>query len=173
MTTDQQNQIENYAKSLKWGPKDFYWQHTLQVRDFALMIQRRVGGDEDVVEAAALLHDVGKAELLAPEHEEISARLARKFLEKIGFTRNKIDKVTECVKYENLKPVEAKILRSADSMSLIMDKSGGKEWYFKTILKNDRKNILHEIEKSYSEIEFDFARKFVEETYNKLLEKYR
>ena len=57
-------------------------------------------------------------------------------------------------------------------MSLIMDRSGGKEWYFEIILKNDRKLILREIEESYSEIEFDFAREFVEETYNKLLVKY-
>jgi putative nucleotidyltransferase with HDIG domain len=173
MTQDQRNQIEGYAKSLKWGPKNFYWEHTTQVRDFALMIQRKVGGDKDVVEAAALLHDIGKAKLLAPEHEEISANLAETVLKKVEFSKDKIDKVVECIKYENFEPIEAQILRSADSMSLIMDESGGKEWYFKTILKNDKKNILHEIEKSYSEIEFDFAQKFVEETYNRLLERYK
>ena len=172
MTQDQRKQIENYAKSLKWGPKDFYWKHTLQVRDFALMIQKKGSGDKDIVEASALLHDIGKAKLLAPEHEEVSAKLAKQFLEKIGFGKDKVGKVIECIKYESFESVEAKILRSADSMSLIMDRSGGKEWYFEIILKNDRKLILREIEESYSEIEFDFAREFVEETYNKLLVKY-
>ena len=77
MTQDQRKQIENYAKSLKWGPKDFYWKHTLQVRGFALMIQKKGSGDKDIVEASALLHDIGKAKLLAPEHEEVSAKLAK------------------------------------------------------------------------------------------------
>ena len=91
MTQDQRKQIKNYAKSLKWGPKDFYWKHTLQVRGFALMIQKKVGGDEDVIEAATLLHDIGKAELLAPEHEEISTKLAKQFLERIRFGKDKHD----------------------------------------------------------------------------------
>lgn len=81
MNNKVRKQIEEYAKSLKWTPKNFYWEHTLRVRDFALMIQKEIGGDKDVVEASALLHDIGKAKLLAPGHEEISAQLAETFKE--------------------------------------------------------------------------------------------
>ncbi len=162
--------IEEYAKSMRWTPKDFYWKHAFQVREFALMIQNRVGGDKDVVEASALLHDIGKAKLLALGHEEISARLAKEFLVEINFDKNKIQLVVECIKYENFEFIEAKILCSADFMGLIMDK-GGQKWYFKNILENNRERILKELEKSYSEIEFDFAKKFVETTYKKLVEK--
>ncbi|MDP2860562.1 MAG: HDIG domain-containing protein, partial [bacterium] len=73
MDNKARKQIEKYSKSLKWTPKKIYWEHTSQVRDFALMIQKEIGGDKDVVEASALLHDIGKAKLLAPGHEEISA----------------------------------------------------------------------------------------------------
>lgn len=57
-------------------------------------------------------------------------------------------------------------------MSLIMDNSGGREWYFKNIFKNDKKRILDELQKSFSEIGFDFAKEFVSKNYQKLLRKY-
>ena len=172
MNNKVRKQIEEYSKSLKWTPENFYWEHTSQVRDFALMIQKEIGGDKDVVEASALLHDIGKAKLLAPGHEEISAQLAKKFLGKIKFDENKISKVIECIRYENFENLEAKILRSADSMSLIMDNSGGREWYFKNVLNNDKKRVLGELRKSFSEIGFDFAKEFVNKDYQKLLRKY-
>ncbi len=165
-------QIEEYAKLFTWTSKDFYWKHTLEVREFALMIQGKVGGDKDVVEVSALLHDIGKAKLLAPGHEEISAKLAKTFLEKIGFGKNKIKKVVECIKYENFKSIEARILSSADNTSLIMGTSEGREWYFENILKNNKKRILSVLKKAYSDIDFDFARKFVKNNYQKLIKKY-
>jgi len=171
MNNTTRKKIEEYAKSMRWTPQDYYWRHAFQVREFALMIQNRVGGDEDVVEASALLHDIGKAELLAPGHEEISAKLAGEFFEKINFDASKIRQIVECIKYEDFDFIEARILRSADSMSLIMDEKGQK-WYFENILKNNRERILKELKKSYSEIEFDFAKKFIEATYKKLVKKY-
>ena len=159
--------IEKYVKSFRWTPEDFYWKHAFQVRKFALMVQENVGGDKDVVEVSALLHDIGKAELLAPGHEEISAKLAKEFLEKIRFDKNKISRVVECIKYESFELIESRILRSADSMALIMDKEGQK-WYFENILKNDKDRILKELDKAYSEIDFEFAKEFIEKEYKKL-----
>ncbi len=172
MESNIRKRIEEYVKSLKWTPKDFYWKHTLQVRKYAFLIQENVGGDKDVIEISTLLHDIGKVKLLAPGHEEISTKLAKEFLEKIGFDKNKIQRIIECIKYEDFSSIESRILRSADNMSLIMDNSGGKEWFFNKILKGDNKKIILELNKSYSEIEFDFAKKLVENTYKKLLKRY-
>ena len=173
MSNKIRRQIERYVKSLKWTPKDFYWKHALLVKKFSLMIQRRVGGDKDVVEISALMHDVGKAKLLTPGHEKISAKLTEQFLKKIEFNQDKIQKIVNCIKYENFKTIESKILCSADSLSLIMDVSGGREWFFKNILKNKKEQILKELEKSYSEIRIDFARRFIRERYKSLLKKIR
>jgi len=57
-------------------------------------------------------------------------------------------------------------------MSLIADDLGGREWYFENVLKKDRKKILQEIEKSWSEIEFEFARGMVKSGYEELKEVY-
>jgi len=171
MDNKTRKKIEGYVKLMRWTLKDFYWKHAFMVRKFALMIQERVGGDKDIVEVSALLHDIGKAKLLAPEHEEISAVLSKEFLEKMDFDKNKIQRIIECIKYKNFKSIEAKILRSADSIALIMDKNGQK-WYFENILKNNKERIVKELKKSYSEIQFDFAKRFVEKTYKKLIKKY-
>lgn len=168
----ERKQIEEYVKAQKWTPENYYWEHALLVRKLALVIQKKVGGDKDVVEAVSLLHDVGKAKLLAPGHEEVSAQLAEEFLKRTGFDNNKIPRITECIRYKNLRLVEAKILRSADSMALLMDTSGGREWYFEKILENSRERILEEINKSYTEVKFDYARKLVEAAYQRLLLKY-
>lgn len=164
--------IEKYVKLLRWTPKDYYWKHSFRVREFALMIQEKVGGDKDVLETAALLHDIGKAKLLAPGHEELSAQIAKDFLKKIDFDEGSIQLVTKCIEYEDFKMLEARILRSADSMSLLADASGGREWYFKKILNGDKNKIMEEIKRSYSEIDFDFAKNIVKENYMELLELY-
>lgn len=57
-------------------------------------------------------------------------------------------------------------------MSLIMDNSGGREWYFNNVLDDDKERILGELQKTFSEIGFDFAKEFVGENYQKLLRKY-
>jgi len=172
MKEKDRKQIESFAKSFYWTPKDYYWQHTLQVRKFSLSIQEKEGGDRDVVEAAALLHDVGKAELLAPGHEKLSAQIAEDFLTSIDFSKNKIELVGRCIRYSDFDLLEAQILRSADSMSLLADDSGGKKWYFENVLEGKRDRILREVEKSWSEIEFKFAREMVRNYYEKLRKKY-
>lgn len=172
MREKERKQIENFAKSFSWTPKDYYWQHTLQVRKFSLLIQENEGGDRDVIEVIALFHDVGKAELLAPGHEELSAQIAKEFLETLEFDKEMIQLVSKCIRYKDFGSAEARILRVADSMSLLADDSGGREWYFKNVLGGDKKKIMQEIEKSYSEIEFDFARNIIEKDYRRLLEEY-
>ena len=159
--------IEKYVKLFRWTPKDFYWHHAYEVRRLALLIQRRIGGDKEVIEVSSLLHDIGKARLLAPGHEKISAKLTKTILNKSDFDKSKIKAATDCIKYKTPASLETKILRSADSMALITDKWGGREWYFKSVLKN-KKNILKELKKSYTEIGFDFAKQLVRKRYQKL-----
>ena len=172
MKEKDRQRIEEYVKSLRWTPENYYWQHAFLVRQFALLIQQKVGGDREVVEMAALLHDVGKAELLAPGHEKISAQKARILLTEMGVDRLKINRVCGCVLYEDFGLVETRILRAADSMSLLADDSGGREWYFENILGGDKKKVTQEINKSYSEVEFDFARVMIRSDYEKLKEVY-
>lgn len=172
MKNEIRKKIEEYVKSMKWTPGDLYWRHAFMVREFALMLQEKVGGDKDIIEISALLHDIGKAKLLAPGHEKISGELTEQFLRKIDFNESQIYTIIECIKYENFDSVEAKILRSADSMALIMDAKGQK-WYFTKVLGDDKEKILNELEKSFSEIEFDIGKELVRGVYQKLVNEYK
>jgi len=151
MTKKILNQIEAYMKSLPWTPGNFYWKHAFFVRKYALILQKQFGGDKDIIEASALLHDIGKNKLLAEGHEKISSKYAEKFLKKINFPKQKIKSVCKSISYENFDSIESKILISADSIALFMDKKGQK-FYFEKILKNKKKNILTELKNSYNNI---------------------
>lgn len=172
MKEKERKQIEDFCEGFAWTPDKYYWKHTLQVRKYGLLIQEQVGGDRDVVELSTLFHDVGKAKLLAEGHEELSAQIAEEFLSSLAFNKKKMETIGEVIKYKNSDLLEERILRAADSMSLLADNSGGREWYFNNVLKGDREKILDEIEKSWLEIDFDFARGLIKKNFEQIRKEY-
>lgn len=120
--------IEEYVRSL---PEKFKvahgFSHVDRVRHWALKIARAEHFQNlELVEAAALLHDVGRT--IPPEkgksHGELSARLSRKFLsEKKLFTREEQEKICEAVENHcNVRGIDSKlldILRDADILDLL------------------------------------------------------
>lgn len=74
-------------------------QHTLGVRDAALQLADRTGlarDDRDVLELAALLHDVGFIEVYEG-HEDVSCRIARRLLTEQNYPEEKIGEVLACI----------------------------------------------------------------------------
>jgi len=49
----------------------------------------------------------------------------------------------------------------------------GQKWYFAKVLGNDNVKILNELEKSFSEIEFDIGKELVSGAYQKLINEYK
>lgn len=101
--------------------------HTLRVRNLCLHIGRIEGGDPEILEASALLHDIGRpAELHKPEvdHAVISAELAQGILKKVGFPDEKIPPVIYVIENHryssNIHPdgLEARILQDADRLDI-------------------------------------------------------
>ncbi|MEK7071735.1 MAG: hypothetical protein AAB959_00395 [Patescibacteria group bacterium] len=90
MKNEIRRKIKEYVRLMEWTPGDLYWKHAFMVREFALMLQEKIGG----------------------------------------------------------------------------------EWYFAKVLGNDKEKILNEIEKSFSEIEFDIGKKFIKNAYQKLVNNY-
>ncbi len=91
--------------------------HLYRVRDLALKIAKAEGADLEVVEAAALLHDLARG---SANHASASARLARKLLREAGFPEGKVEKVVEAIEAHSYsggrepRSLEAVILRDAD-----------------------------------------------------------
>lgn len=103
--------------------------HVGRVHSMAERLARELGADDEVVRAAALLHDVEGA---APDenggrerHELASAEFARRVLAGEGWPRDRIEEVLHCIRshryrgQERPETLEAQILFDADKLDVI------------------------------------------------------
>ena len=80
--------------------------HAFRVRQLGAQIALAIGADTDVVEAAAVLHDIGHATGRA-EHAQRGAALASEVLSRSGFPLDKIGAVTACIEHHHWQPGRA------------------------------------------------------------------
>lgn len=98
------------------------WEHVQQVVSIALRLAAETGADREIVEAAAWLHDVNKAQ---PNHGVHGAAEARRILAATDFPAHKISAVADAIlKHVGLyrdgdpvAPLEAAVLWDADKLS--------------------------------------------------------
>lgn len=105
-------------------PFNHRWEHVQEVVRLALWLGKILGADQEVVEAAAWLHDVCKEQ---PKHAIAGAAEAQRILAATNFPAGKIEAVVNAIRqHEGLKrppgapplqPLEAAILWDADKLS--------------------------------------------------------
>lgn len=74
---------------------NYRWEHVTSVVTLAIKLANILDADENVVEAAAWLHDITKTD--GEEHAETAAEFARVFLEETDFPREKIEDVAQAI----------------------------------------------------------------------------
>ena len=101
---------------------NYRWEHVKAVHTLALRLARLTGADEEVVEAAAWLHDVAKE--AGSDHPREGARFARRFLPQTDFPPHKVERVARAIEAprglwrdEPLQDLAAQILWDADKLS--------------------------------------------------------
>ena len=128
MASKVMKQIEKAAEQYHSGQGCHGFDHVLHVRELALRIASAEGADLEIVEAAALLHDIGIIKEEAGEigcHAEFGAEEAKKILEKAGFPKGKREKVCHCIavhrasKRKKAETLEALVLQDADRLELL------------------------------------------------------
>ncbi|MCX8189453.1 MAG: HD domain-containing protein [Nitrososphaeria archaeon] len=101
--------------------------HSLRVYNLCKILSEGERVDMLVLEAAALLHDIGREhERKDPkvDHAEKSAELAQKILDKVGFPKEKVSEVLYAIRVHRFskgitpKTLEAKILQDADRIDV-------------------------------------------------------
>jgi uncharacterized protein len=118
-----QETFEKIASSLMKDPTHDF-EHAQRVCSIAIRLAREEHADEDIVTAAALLHDVGYS-IDEKEHESKSIEVARSLLEMTDFPKGKRERVLECIrqhrfsKGQEAMSLEAKILQDADRLDAI------------------------------------------------------
>ncbi|MEM4140869.1 MAG: HD domain-containing protein [Nitrososphaeria archaeon] len=118
-------EVSEYYKNNFFSGHEY--SHSLRVYNLCKILAKNEKVDMLVLEAAALLHDIGREhERKDPkvDHAEKSAELAQKILDKIGFPKEKVQDVLYAIKVHrfskgiNPKTLEAKILQDADRIDV-------------------------------------------------------
>ncbi len=157
-------------KSIEAEAKKFFsnsrgshdWEHTLRVYNLCLHIGKEERADMEILEIAALLHDIGREEQDKCNgvvcHAERGAELAEEMLTDLGVSEEKIERIIHCIrahrfrKGESPKSKEAKILFDADKLDSIGAVGVGRAFLFAGEIgaKLHDKNIDIEKTKEYS-----------------------
>jgi len=124
------SKIENFAqKYCKQDPEDpkLWENHVLLVREFALKLAEIEGADKQVVEMAAMLHDIGKYKG-RKDHAMRSYELSKAFLKNVDLPQEKKELVLKCIIKHRSKfsiednEIEVKVVQSADALGVLFDK---------------------------------------------------
>jgi len=105
---------------------DYRWKHTLRVVQYGKRIAEAETADVEAVMAGCLLHDISKfdAEDYGVDHGRVSARIARPFLETLGYGPDQLNNICFAVAahvddkadFEHPFTIEARIVSDADNI---------------------------------------------------------
>lgn len=110
-------------KMLKVKGTTHAFDHIERVYKIATYLAKKEGADIEIVQIAALLHDIGRT--LKNPHQKTGAKAAIKILKRIGYPEDKTKIVYKAVLYhslderKNVKTLEGKIVWDADKIDLI------------------------------------------------------
>ncbi len=121
--------IEKFAyNAIRLGKRGAHsYEHTLRVRQLCLLIGEKEKADLEILEAAALLHDIGRPEeeVTRESHAKVGANMAVAFLATTSFPSEKLPVVASAIRThrysENEMPesLEGEILSDADKLDAI------------------------------------------------------
>jgi uncharacterized protein len=103
---------------------NYRWEHVKTVVTLAKQLAKQTGADEDVVIAAAWLHDVRK--IAKDQHPQEGAKFSREFLPQTNFPPDKIERVAQAIEDHMglwleapLTNLESQVLWDADKLAKI------------------------------------------------------
>lgn len=122
--------IIEYMENMLWNSGSSHdIDHTLRVRDLCMKIWKAEWADLEILEIAALLHDIGRPKEFETKweicHAEYGAQLAKDFLQNLWLEQDKVDNIVYCIsthrfrKWNAPETLEAKILFDADKLDCI------------------------------------------------------
>lgn len=114
---------ENPAYS--FGDWRIMYDHSVMVKDFALLIAESVECDKDLLGVEAVLHDIGKTYKADPEtlrvrHAELGFEVSKDFIADLQLSQLQIDALARFLKGE-LESIEARIVKDADIIAFFAD----------------------------------------------------
>lgn len=118
-------ETENYNKNyFKYEGSGHDWWHIFRVRNLAIIISEKEGGDKFIIEMAALLHDLDDWKL----NEKKSVSKTKMWLDNLKISESEKDNILEIIEQVSFKgagvenkafSIEAKIVQDADRLDAI------------------------------------------------------
>lgn len=135
------NKIKKEARKHFLGARGSHdWSHVERVCNMALNIGKKEKANLEIIELAAILHDIGRKHQDDTngkiDHAEKGAELARKILQRHNLNKEKFERVIHCITTNrfrgNKKPEskEAKVLFDADKLDAIGATGIGRAFLF-------------------------------------------
>lgn len=134
------------------------WEHTQRVYNLCLDLGKKENADMEILELAAILHDIGRREQDKSSgkicHAEKGAVLAREILKEHKIDEEKIDKIIHCIETHRFRgdkipeSKEAKVLFDADKLDSIGAVGIGRAFHFSGEIKSRLHNNDVDIEKT-------------------------
>ncbi len=167
-------ECEEFAKEYysKYEKDPNIWEEHIQlVRKYALQLAKIERVNEEILEMAAILHDIGKY-LDRKDHAISSYELAKPFIEQINISNDKKELILKCILNHSTKSVdennciEIKIIQSADVLGTLFDD----KWQEFSRKELSKKKLLKLYEKAEKKIQLESAKKIAQPQIKKLVE---
>ncbi len=156
------DKIEKVRNIIKEECDEITWKyHIVPVVKYAKLLAKKLNADEEVVELAALLHDIGRAKYGKENHEITGAIEAEKILRELGYSEDVIKEVTHAIRAhrgsKNIprETMVAEIVANADAM-VHFDTI---PLLFKAALKSSNNDVLRATRAVYEKLERDWNKK--------------
>jgi len=151
-----------------------YEEHFIPMVKYAKELAKKSNADEEIVEIAAWLHDIGSIKFGRENHHISGAKVAEEKLIGLGYDKAKIERVKECIYShrgsQNIKPKtkEAEIIREADGLDIFDRIEGlfrGALVYEKLTAKEARQSVKKHIVDSWNKLSEE-SKELIRDKYN-------
>jgi uncharacterized protein len=156
----------------KYGSGPFE-DHFVPMVKYAKQLAREYKADVEIVELAGWLHDMGSIIYGRNNHHLTSAKIAEQKLTELGYPKDKIKRVKECILThrgsQSIKPktIEAQIIIEADALSAFNDLAGLFECaYFERLPRREaEKSVRQKLENKWKQLRFKKSKEIIRPKY--------
>jgi len=167
--------IVAFTKTYNHAFRNGRLKHAGRVREYALMLAKKENADRDIVEIAALLHNIGYAVKSYGHPPLDSARISGLFLKDV-LSEGMAKRVAECIRHHRAidkepESVEAKIIAAADSLAFLEDK--GMQFFVYKLSRGDIKGMRKRISRIMGKIKLESARRIAAPLFEESARRWR
>jgi uncharacterized protein len=170
--------VDKYSQAYDSDDINMYKVHVRYVVDYAKELARKLGADIEIVEIAALLHDIARIDGTNENHHIEGAEYAEKFLKEYNYDTEKIEQVKHCIITHRgsvsipRESIEAECVASADAMAHFKNIPGMFYFIFVYLekgIEEGKEMLRKKLDRSYKKM-IPEAQEIIQDRYEAALE---